>query len=201
MARRIQKKTSQQNEPTSSGLTAIVNGDAIPVTVGTRELWIRPPTPEEYDECRFEESVARSVAMLHPSVRKMANQPPSETFSAVVESLVDDATKELETAPDSQKESIQMRIRALKLNRDTKTRASELADERAGVRRDRWLALHLLIDADGEQVFDLEKGEEDPAWQKFCKSPAREAVRPAIWQQLERADNAPLPWEATADSS
>jgi hypothetical protein len=185
--------------PTNSP-TAVAGATPFSLSVGGRTLYVRPPTPEEYDEAHFIEDIALQEVLQRPELQSKKQMPVSEDETRRLQLAAEISRTEAEALsgdPDKQDELqvLNARIAYYEEAVTRRTLADELASQYASLIRDRWLAARLLTFEDGSQVFDTKDAQRfEKQWAAFPAS-VKDRARPLIWMLLQRVENAPLPWE------
>ncbi|GAB4565361.1 MAG: hypothetical protein Kow0047_15890 [Anaerolineae bacterium] len=173
-------------------LSDIMEGKGAPFWVDGRMFYIRPPTTEEYDQALLIQDLTRASTLQRPEVQAVKDLPISDGERQILEAQITIAERAFEAAEDRRvKDLIAERLAFLRRQLETRTRADELADRYAILKRDRWLTFRLLCDEDGKPVFDPD----DPAaWEKWERFPmkVKDEARPAIWEVLTAVRNAPF---------
>jgi len=173
-------------------LTEIMDGKGVPFWVDDRQFYIRPPTTEEYDQALMVQELAHARAMSQPEVQKLRDLSVSDGERQVLEARIAIAERAYEAAEDKRtKELIAERLAFLRRQLETRTRADELADRYAVLKRDRWLTFCLLCDADGKQMFDPNNPEDLERWERLPMR-VKDEARLAIWEVLAAVRNAPF---------
>ena len=173
-------------------LTEIMEGKGVPFWVDDRQFFIRPPTTEEYDQALLIQDLARARAMSQPEIQAVKDLPVSDGERQIMEARIAIAERAFEAAEDRRvKDLIAERLAFLRRQLETRTRADELADRYAVLKRDRWLTIRLLCDADGKQMFDPDNPEDLERWERLPMR-VKDEARPAIWEALAAVRNAPF---------
>lgn len=178
---------------TSLSLSEIMDGKGVPFVVGDRTLYIRQPTTEEYDDALWVQGVARRRALAQPDVAALKGTPISDAERELFERMIAAAEEAFAIAEEGspQKKAMAERAAALRRVLETRTMADEVAEERAILARDRFLALRLICDESGKQMFDPNKLEDRQRWER---APIRlkDAARRAIWEMLQVIESIPF---------
>lgn len=199
-----ESKTNTQSEPEAQqdpleaflegtpSLTDIMDGKGVPFWVDGRQFYIRPPTTEEYDQALLIQELAHARAMSQPELQAMKDLPVSEGERQMLEARIAIAERAFEAAEDKRvKDLIAERLAFLQRQLETRTRADELADRYAVLKRDRWLTFRLLCDEEGKQMFDPSDPESLERWERLPMR-VKDEARPAIWEVLAAVRNAPF---------
>jgi len=173
-------------------LMEIMEGKGVPFWVDDHQFFIRPPTTEEYDQALLIQDLAHARAMSQPEIQAVKGMPMSDGERQVMEARIAIAERAFEAAEDKRvKDMIAERLALLRRQMEIRTRADELADRYAVLKRDRWLTLHLLCNADGKQMFDPDNPEDLERWERLPMR-VKDEARPAIWEVLSAVRNAPF---------
>jgi hypothetical protein len=185
---------ADQKQDAPATLTEIVNGAPVPFVVDGVSFAIRQPEPEEYDDAQSLYDLWYAKAMSDPRMAELKNQPCSDGERESLESLAnlaEEAAKQPGVKPEKAKELLGQAQRLHK-SAATRTYAEELAHDKALRSRDRWLTIRLLLDGQGNQVFDEAAPDFKAKWAAPGMLKVKEAARRAIWRALDLVENAPF---------
>lgn len=176
----------------SMDVSDLLSGRGLSVEVGGRTFWVRPPTPEEYDDALHLQNVVRKRLLQTPEIAELRSLPPSDEARATLLQAIADAEREYEAleATDPERELLARRLAALRTLQEKRTLADEVAEERAILARDRWLTLRLLTDEQGQPIVPPEQIARD-SWHRLPLA-VREAARPLIWIMLRMIEELPF---------
>jgi hypothetical protein len=174
-------------------LADIMAGKGVPFVVDGKTLHIRQPTTEEYDDALWIQGVARRRALARPDIAALKGMPISDAERDLFERMIAAAEAAFEVAEEGspQKKAMAERAAALRRVLETRTLADEVAEERAILERDRFLALRLICDENGEQMFDPNKPEDRARWER-APMRLKDAARRAIWEMLQAIESLPF---------
>jgi uncharacterized protein (DUF2236 family) len=128
------------------------------------------------------------MVLNDPALAALADQPSSPEDRASFQSYLDELRERLALIEDpAQQAELQREINALEGLLRNRTLAHELADEKAVLARDRWLAGILLEvwDEDSQAFLALDLGQSLPI-------DLLDQARPAIWRVLQQVRLAPF---------
>ena len=172
----------------------MLDGHGLSFEIGGKTFWVRPPTPEEYDDALHLQSVVRKRILAAPEIVELRSLPASaEGQETLLGALADteQALQEVES-DNPEREMLTRRLAALRRLQETRTLADEVADERAILARDRWLTLRLLTDDAGQPVVLPTKVSKD-SW-AILPLQVRNGARPLIWALLRMIEELPFGW-------
>ena len=98
----------------------LLDGRGLAFEVGGKSLYVRPPTPEEYDDALHLQNVVRKRLLLLPEIAELRSLPASAEAQAMLAQAVTEAEQEYEateaTAPE--RELLTRRLAALRRSDD-----------------------------------------------------------------------------------
>lgn len=193
MAESTEESTEDDVLEQTDTIAQALQGEPIWFDVDSVRWGIRHPSTEEYDDAVNIQNIMRRRTLLAPEAQELRGQPCSpderETFEALIRAT-QDRLKGLAHGSLEQRHLL-ARLGRLQKMLAERTLADEIADERALVARDRYLTLRLLVDAAGEQVFDVYDPAVKRAWDKFPMK-VKNAARSAVWLVMQVIENIPL---------
>lgn len=174
------------------GLSDVVMGQPLPVP-GT-DLLLRWPTPEEYDDAAFMETMHRKKLLADPLLEDLKQQPCSENERVLYEGLIRAMEEGVKQSDDPEQRQLFIdRLAGLRRILENRTLADELASDRAILVRDRWLTQKLLCNADGSPYFSpsLAEAERLERWRVLAQK-VKDSARPVLWRMIMAIENAPF---------
>lgn len=173
-------------------LAAMLDGGGISFEFSGALFTIRQPTTEEYDDALAVEEIARQSVLNSDAIVDLKGKP-----GALSSMLADDIEAEAESEPSlPQKRKLLDKAERLRKNDG----AQEIANQRAHLARDRWLAARLLCDSEGVQLVDPDTADGIVAWERLPMG-LKNTARPYIWQMLEAINTLPFGWALPPKSS
>ncbi len=174
-------------------LSDVIEGRGVPFVVDGRVFLIRQPTTEEYDDATWVQNITRRRALTMPEVAALKDQPISDAERELFERMIASAEEAFAVAEEGspQKRALAERVAALRRVLETRTLADEVAEERAILARDRYLALRLICDETGKQLFDPNDPQSRARWER-APTRLKDAARRAIWEMLQAIEALPF---------
>jgi len=160
---------SDVKNPQRAEIDALLNGPGLAFELDGETYYIAAPTGVELDDAARLAKLAYHRHLALPEMADLKNQP--STIEQLNDSIGDGDVK----------------IEPLFANM-----AEELANDAALLVRDRWLANHLLRNADGERMFDPDDPESVEDYQSVRWQRLKDAARPVIWRMLTIVKTVPF---------
>jgi hypothetical protein len=175
-------------------LSDLLSGPGLPLEIGQRTLYVRAPTPEEYDDAMSLQAAVRKRMLATPEIAEMRDLPASNDAAALVREAITYTEAELAEAETNAEaarvEVLKARLDGLRGMNDNRSLADEIAEERGILARDRWLTLRLLNDENGKPVVPPNKVTRD-SW-ALLPLRVRNEARPLIWTILSAVNDLPF---------
>lgn len=168
--------------------------------VGGRTYYVRPPTPEEYDEAITIFEIAKKRALASTELADLKDAPMSdeekETYKMAVE-MTTERLKEVEAGTPEEERLLTTRARLMEII-ETTSLAEELAAKRAVIKRDRWLTMRLLCRRNGSSIFDTNDPKSVEKFQTQVSPAIRQAAREHVVALLQGITDLPFDWDQEA---
>lgn len=187
------------DEPIEAGQgesAAILDGHPVPCELDGQTFYVRQPLPEEWDDGMSLQETVRKRMLGLPEIRALREQPISDEERETLQAQVAAAQTLYEAAePGRVRDKAARQLDALRRALEKHTLADEVANERAVLARDRFLALRLLQDGDGRPLFDTRAKDLPEQLRQPGVLRLLEAARPAVWAALVMVQQAPFVWD------
>lgn len=166
-------------------LDAIGQGCILWFEVGDERHYVRPPTTEQFDEASGVERVAGAAYRAREGVAALATLPPSADDIVIRKREIARYEKLFNEAEDgtTAKENAADMIAALQVLMENRSRADQETEQWAMLKRDRYLVLVCLCDAEGVRLFTSNTPETLAAWESLPLV-VKDNARSCIWRIL-----------------